>query len=134
MKKDNENAVTLSTIHHSKGLEWPHVYLGEVKGPALEKEWRLVYVVCGEVKGPALEEERRLVYVAITRARTFLSISYLLTQTRCAISPSQFLRELPKKLLKYDEHMDSTRREGTAGGEEAEEGEELDPAGASAFY
>ncbi len=73
MSKKTLNAIQLSTIHRSKGLEYKYVYiLGCVDGNmphdyALES-WR-----DGDRK--PLEEERRLLYVAVTRARTGLYLS-----------------------------------------------------------
>jgi len=63
-----ENAITLSTIHSAKGLEWEDVYLigaGSCQMPHSRTETAEDY-----------KEERRLMYVAVTRARTNLLISY----------------------------------------------------------
>lgn len=54
---DSKDAVTLSTIHGSKGLEWKHVYImGVTEG-----------IFPNEKSSTDIEEERRLMYVAITR-------------------------------------------------------------------
>ena len=68
-KKDGEPAVTLSTMHRSKGLEWKHVAIADcVDGSAPCRK-------PGEAVD--MEEERRLFYVAMTRARdTLLLASY----------------------------------------------------------
>jgi ATP-dependent DNA helicase Rep len=69
---DNQDVVTLSTLHASKGLEWPHVVLAGVNEGLLpfrsEDE---------DMTVERLEEERRLMYVGITRARSTLAVSVL---------------------------------------------------------
>jgi len=77
-------AVTLSTLHGSKGLEWPVVFLcGVERGLVpLERE--------GASAPP--EEERRLLYVGMTRAREELVLVY-------TGEPSPFLRAVPEGLL-----------------------------------
>ncbi|HET9642467.1 MAG TPA: UvrD-helicase domain-containing protein [Burkholderiaceae bacterium] len=67
-----QDVVTLSTLHASKGLEWPHVFLAGVN------EGLLPFKSEDEEMTPQrLEEERRLMYVGITRARTTLAVSTL---------------------------------------------------------
>ncbi|MBO5408558.1 MAG: UvrD-helicase domain-containing protein [Clostridia bacterium] len=92
----DEDAVTLMTLHSSKGLEFPVVFLvGFEEGifPSMQSKT--------EVGG--LEEERRLCYVGITRAKEKLYLSY--TQERMLFGsymhsmPSQFLKEIPVETL-----------------------------------
>jgi DNA helicase II / ATP-dependent DNA helicase PcrA len=71
--KNNKNAITLSTIHRAKGLEYKIVYLiGTVDG-SIPHDYALESLREGDSQ--PLEEERRLLYVAITRARDKLYLS-----------------------------------------------------------
>ncbi|XP_026661928.2 ATP-dependent DNA helicase SRS2-like protein At4g25120 [Phoenix dactylifera] len=97
-RRENENSVTLTTIHQSKGLEWDTVFI--VK--ANETEIPLLHEFNGTVKegGTTLEEERRLLYVAMTRARKKLYISHvIMDSTWQLLQPSRFLKEIPPHLL-----------------------------------
>ena len=64
-------AVTLSTIHAAKGLEWDHVVLLGANDSSLPH-----YKVVQEGGPEGVNEERRLAYVAITRARKSLLVTY----------------------------------------------------------
>jgi ATP-dependent DNA helicase Rep len=90
---DDQNVITLSTLHASKGLEWPHVVLAGVN------EGLLPFKAEDEDMTPErLEEERRLMYVGITRARTTLAVSTLRRRKRgretVAGVPSRFIAEM----------------------------------------
>jgi ATP-dependent DNA helicase Rep len=95
----DQNMVTLSTLHASKGLEWPHVVLVGVNEGTLpfkrDEE---------DMTAERLEEERRLMYVGITRARRTLLVSTLLRQKRGReikrAFPSRFIAE-----MKLDERV-----------------------------
>jgi ATP-dependent DNA helicase Rep len=90
---DDQNVVTLSTLHAAKGLEWPHVVLAGVNEGLIpfrgDNE---------EGNAERLEEERRLMYVGITRARATLAISTLRRRKRgremMAAVPSRFIAEM----------------------------------------
>ena len=93
---DEQNVVTLSTLHAAKGLEWPHVTLAGVNEGLLP-------FVSGSSEGDdmtpeRLEEERRLMYVGITRARSTLGVSTLRRRKRgrefIAGVPSRFIGEM----------------------------------------
>ena len=62
------NAVTLSTIHAAKGLEWDIVYIAGVSEGLLPLSFA--------TDDAAIAEERRLLYVAVTRARRALTLSW----------------------------------------------------------
>jgi ATP-dependent DNA helicase Rep len=90
---DDQNVVTLSTLHAAKGLEWPHVVLAGVN------EGLLPFRSEDEDMTPQrLEEERRLMYVGITRARSTLGVSVLRRRKRgreiVAGVPSRFVAEM----------------------------------------
>ncbi|XP_019441073.1 PREDICTED: ATP-dependent DNA helicase SRS2-like protein At4g25120 [Lupinus angustifolius] len=97
-RKDNENSVTLTTIHQAKGLEWDVVFI--VK--ANESEIPLLHDYKGTIQDTAalVEEERRLLYVAMTRARQKLFILYVMMDSNWQmLQPSRFLKEIPRHLL-----------------------------------
>lgn len=94
--EEEKEQVSLMTLHSSKGLEFPVVFLVGLE-QGLFPNYR-------SMDDPAaLEEERRLCYVGITRAQEQLFISYArerrLYGNREPASPSLFLAELPKELL-----------------------------------
>lgn len=99
IRKANESsraldAVNLMTIHRSKGLEWPCVF---VVGFAMNllPHHRCLRYVDGELLSESLEEERRLAYVAITRARERLHLSWPQYHNGKALGASPFLAEMP---------------------------------------
>ena len=84
---DEEYMVTLSTIHSSKGLEYPHVILMDVVDGILPK---VPSVPSDHPDFDAYQEERRLFYVAMTRAKDVLWVlSYKSKEL-----PSSFVQEL----------------------------------------
>ncbi len=98
---DEEDQVTLMTLHSAKGLEFPAVFL-----VGMEEGVFPGYKSIGEPK--ELEEERRLAYVGITRAKQNLFITCarqrtIFGSTSCN-QVSRFVKEIPKELLDgYDE-------------------------------
>jgi DNA helicase II / ATP-dependent DNA helicase PcrA len=94
LSKHFKEAITLSTIHRSKGLEYESVYiLGAVDG-SLPHDYALDSYRNGDLT--ALEEERRLFYVAMTRAKQQLFISIQQTRRGKKSNPSRFLAPLIK--------------------------------------
>ncbi len=92
-RSDDQDVVTLSTLHAAKGLEWQHVVLAGVN------EGLLPFRSEGDEPDAArLEEERRLMYVGITRARATLAVSTLARRKRgrdmVAALPSRFIAEM----------------------------------------
>ena len=94
---DDADVVTLSTLHASKGLEWPHVWLAGINEGLLPFKLDADDMTA-EVLGQRLEEERRLMYVGITRARTTLAVSTLRRRKKGRDTiqgiPSRFIAEM----------------------------------------
>ncbi len=77
-REQDQNVVTLSTLHASKGLEWPHVILvGVNEGLLPFKVDEADSDLPAPVLADRLQEERRLMYVGITRAQRTLAVSWL---------------------------------------------------------
>jgi ATP-dependent DNA helicase Rep len=110
-REQDQNVVTLSTLHASKGLEWPHVMLVGCN------EGLLPFKLDDDdgQKGQAnegilqrLQEERRLMYVGITRAQRSLAVSWTKRRKKgreiVQGIPSRFIAEmaLDKATVKED--------------------------------
>jgi DNA helicase-2/ATP-dependent DNA helicase PcrA len=94
--------VNLMTVHASKGLEFPVVFI------AGAEEGLMPHAHAVEEGGDnAVEEERRLFYVAVTRARDRLFISSCRHRRKINATvecePSRFLDEIPENLVEYHE-------------------------------
>ena len=108
---ESADAVVLMTIHSSKGLEFPIVFL-----PGMEEG--IFPSMQSAINNDELEEERRLAYVAITRAKKELYI----TNTRSRLQygrtqynpPSRFITEIPAKLTVSDTARAEERRRAQA--------------------
>ncbi|GAB4857999.1 hypothetical protein Ancab_015903 [Ancistrocladus abbreviatus] len=101
-RRDNEDSVTLTTIHQSKGLEWDIVFIVKVN----ESEIPLLHEHNGVMKesGNSIEEERRLLYVGMTRARKKLFLLHVLMDSNWQmLQPSRFLKEIPLHLQEVQE-------------------------------
>jgi DNA helicase-2/ATP-dependent DNA helicase PcrA len=102
-KKEIGDRVQMMTIHASKGLEFPCVFVVGVEEKRLPHE-RSLDTEAG------VEEERRLFYVALTRAQKYLFLSHCGFRSRGArrvrggdIEPSRFLSEVPAHQLKVSQ-------------------------------
>jgi ATP-dependent DNA helicase Rep len=98
-KQKDEDVLTLSTLHASKGLEWPHVVLvGVNEGLLPFKLEEASMNLPAEAVAKLLQEERRLMYVGITRAQRTLAVSWLKRRKKGRESvagiPSRFIKEM----------------------------------------
>jgi len=110
-REGDQNVVTLSTLHASKGLEWPHVVLAGVNEGLLPfklEDDDGSDAVKTENLALRLQEERRLMYVGITRAQRTLAVNWLRRRKKnretIAGVPSRFIAEmaLDKATIKQD--------------------------------
>ncbi len=103
--KINEDPVQLMTIHMSKGLEFPVVFLTGLEEGIFPNENR-------NITPGFMEEERRLCYVAITRAMKKLFLSYANSRyihgSSSFFIPSRFLDEIPESMLQSVKNKSKT--------------------------
>jgi len=104
-REEEQNVVTLSTLHAAKGLEWPHVMLVGVNEGLLPFKLGDDDKPSARADGPMneglvqrLQEERRLMYVGITRAQRTLAVSWTRRRKKgretVAGVPSRFIAEM----------------------------------------
>ena len=94
--EDSSNKISMMTVHSSKGLEYPYVYV-----VGMEEN---IFPSGGFLSTEnEIEEERRLFYVAMTRAKKVLQLSFAQTRMRHgkheSNSPSRFIKEIDRKYL-----------------------------------
>ena len=103
---DARGKVNLMTIHASKGLEFPVVFIAGAEAGLIPHE-RSIADAEGDGEAGSIEEERRLFYVAITRAREKLYITSCQKRRRlqntAECEPSPFIDEIPPHLVEYHE-------------------------------
>ena len=99
------DAVRIMTVHQSKGLQWPAVFIPQLvrnrfpsKGGGGRTPWHLIpdtaFDNAARYKG-GVEDERRLFYVAATRAQKFLHMSWApVAGNQIARAPSDFFNEV----------------------------------------
>ncbi|RRD39322.1 3'-5' exonuclease, partial [Tessaracoccus sp. OH4464_COT-324] len=89
---EESDQVQLMTLHASKGLEFPHVFLVGMEENILPHQT--------SIEEDNVEEERRLAYVGITRAQKSLTFSLCKERKQFGEflkpEPSRFLSELPQ--------------------------------------
>jgi len=97
-EEDDSDKVHLLTLHASKGLEFPHVFIMGLEEELLPHR--------NSIEEDNIEEERRLMYVGITRAQRTLALSYAATRKqygeKIETIPSRFLDELPEEDLQWE--------------------------------
>ena len=103
---ENNDFVTLMTIHASKGLEFPIVFL-----PGFEENIFPSQQCLYEPEN--IEEERRLAYVALTRAKEKIFILYSTSRMTFGSTahnkPSRFLSEIPQEILEVSKSKEWTK-------------------------
>ena len=107
---DQGDHVSLMTIHQSKGLEYPYVYIVGLEENLFPSQMSMS-------SRADLEEERRLFYVALTRAEKRATLSYALSRYRWGnlidCEPSRFLDEIDEAYLDLSfVNVKPTRRTG----------------------
>lgn len=94
--EEETDAVKLSTLHASKGLEYPYVFLVGCEEGILPHG--------DSVEAGNVEEERRLMYVGITRAKRQLTLTHCVKRKRQGTwqfpEPSRFIDEMPQEDIK----------------------------------
>lgn len=88
----NKNAVTLTTIHGAKGLEFNKVFVMSMVEDIFPTKQAETKASNGDIN--LLEEERRLCYVAMTRGREYVDLITLKNKNGQGTVPSRFIREL----------------------------------------
>jgi ATP-dependent DNA helicase Rep len=100
-EEEEQNAISLMTMHTAKGLEFPYVFLIGAEEEILPH--------ANSMEDDGLEEERRLAYVGITRAKRQLCISYARTRNKygekLSCEPSRFLEELPPQNVEWADRV-----------------------------
>jgi len=96
-EEDEYDAVNLMTLHASKGLEFPYVFMVGTEEELLPHR--------NSLSDEAIEEERRLAYVGVTRAQKELTFTYAKYRKRQGermnCEYSRFLKELPEEDLQW---------------------------------
>ena len=103
-EENEENAISLMTMHTAKGLEFPYVFIIGAEEEILPH--------ANSIESDDLEEERRLAYVGITRAKHQLCITYAKMRNKYGekidCEPSRFLEELPEQYLEWADRTVTT--------------------------
>ena len=108
---ENDNRISLMTVHSAKGLEFPYVYIAGM-------EENLFPNMMMSSSGNDVEEERRLFYVAVTRAEKAVALSFCETRMRNGKheenKPSRFISEIDPEYIANP--LRSSRPGGLMGG------------------
>ena len=101
-ENDDNDRVSLMTIHQSKGLEYSKVYVSGLEENLFPSQMALA-------DRSQLEEERRLFYVAITRAEQSLTLSFATSRFRFGnllpCEPSRFIDEIDNEFLEFSKRV-----------------------------
>jgi DNA helicase II / ATP-dependent DNA helicase PcrA len=128
----NGELVSLMTVHGSKGLEYPYVFLIGAEENIFPSYKSL------EVGPMAIEEERRLFYVAMTRAMKQLTITFaqgrMLWGSLKFNGPSQFLQEIPAKYYSWTNFQTTPKRSNEFSSHAYDEFDQRAPDNDDVFY
>ncbi len=113
-EEDTSDQVQLMTLHASKGLEFPHVFMVGMEEELLPHR--------NSIEDNNIEEERRLTYVGITRAQRTLSMTLAGKRKQFGemseTTPSRFLDELPPEDVEWEGFGEQSEAKNLAKGEE----------------
>ncbi len=102
-EEEGAEGVQMMTLHASKGLEFPYVFIMGVEEEILPHR--------SSIEADTIEEERRLAYVGITRARQNLAMTFAAKRKQYGeiieCMPSRFLDELPAEDLEWEGQEDA---------------------------
>ncbi|UAW98513.1 DNA helicase Rep [Halopseudomonas nanhaiensis] len=114
-EEEDNDRVQLMTLHASKGLEYPHVYIMGMEEEILPHR--------SSIEADSVEEERRLAYVGITRAKRNLTFTFAARRRQFGevidCLPSRFLDELPREDLEWEGTEDAPIEQKQARGRNA---------------
>jgi len=119
---EEAEAIKMMSVHGSKGLEFPYVFIVGV-------EENILPLAKAKFDDAELEEERRGMYVAITRAQDHLFLSYAASRMqRWQLKynqPSRFIEEIPEHLVKKYTMSNASAYQSTSAGKDRDEGERV---------
>ena len=102
-EEEGADGVQMMTLHASKGLEFPYVFIMGMEEEILPHR--------SSIESDSVEEERRLAYVGITRARQTLAFTFAAKRKQYGevidCTPSRFLDELPPEDLEWEGQEDA---------------------------
>ena len=114
-EEEGADGVQMMTLHASKGLEFPYVFIMGMEEEILPHR--------SSIEADTIEEERRLAYVGITRARQTLVFTYATRRKQYGelidCTPSRFLDELPPEDLQWEGLEEAPQEQKAARGNDA---------------
>ena len=113
-EEDENDQVQLMTLHASKGLEFPHVYIMGMEEELMPHR--------NSIEADTIEEERRLMYVGITRAKRTLTLTYAGKRRQYGeatdTTHSRFLDELPADDIEWEGKSETSPEESKKRGQD----------------
>jgi len=113
-EEEEDDKVQMMTLHASKGLEFPHVYMIGMEEELMPHR--------NSIEADTIEEERRLMYVGITRAQRTLTLTYAAKRKQFGeildTTHSRFLDELPPDDIEWEGKTQVSAEDQKARGQE----------------